>query len=116
MENNQERNMKNLFDDNAEVTTLLANIKDDAEQSVQLTYPNESDFSVYYERSYELAAIKAELHMMAQKFPEVEAYLGQTNTSRRAQKQARSREIHMEQTQPPAGSAGPAALSRLISI
>jgi hypothetical protein len=90
MKNNQERNMKSLFDDNAEVTTLLYDIKSDAEQY-------EAAFSVYHE----LGALKAELHMMAQKFPEVEAYLAQANASRRAMKIARSREIHMEQTQPP---------------
>ena len=90
MKTNQERNVKSLFDDNAEVTTLLYEIKSDAEQY-------EAAYSVYHE----LGALKAELHMMAQKFPEVEAYLAEANASRVERKRARSREIHMEQTQPP---------------
>jgi hypothetical protein len=90
MKTNQERTMKNLFEDNAAVTALLYEIKSDAEQY-------EAAFSVYHE----LGALKAELHMMAQRFPEVEAYLAQANASRVERKRARSREIHMEQTQPP---------------
>ena len=90
MKTNQERNVKNLFDDNPAVTALLYEIKSDAEQY-------EAAFSVYHE----LGALKAELHMMAQRFPQVEAYLAEANASRRAMKLARSREIHMEQTQPP---------------
>jgi len=81
--------MKNLFEDNAAVTALLYEIKSDAEQY--------EAFSVYHE----LGALKAELHMMAQRFPEVEAYMAQANASRVERKRARSREIHMEQTQPP---------------
>ena len=84
------KNTKNLFDDNPAVTALLYEIKSDAEQY-------EAPYSVYHE----LGALKAELHMMAQRFPQVEAYLAEANASRVERKRARSREIHMVQTQPP---------------
>ena len=84
------KNTKNLFDDNPAVTALLYEIKSDAEQY-------EAAYSVYHE----LGALKAELHMMAQRFPQVEAYLAEANAARVERKRARSREIHMEQTQPP---------------
>lgn len=63
--------MKNIFADNAEVTTLLAGIKRRcpahwAEDQDRLTY-------------WTLGSLKAELHILAQKFPEVEAHLAARN-------------------------------------
>ena len=67
--------MKNLFANNPEVTTMLDSIRDNgARYDI-----GEHAHSVYYE----LGALKAELHMIAQKFPEVEAYLAEVNASRR---------------------------------
>ena len=66
--------MKNLFANNPEVTTLLDSIRARGDR-----YDiGEHAHSVYYE----LGALKAELHMIAQKFPEVEAYLADLNASR----------------------------------
>lgn len=62
--------MKNIFDDNAQVTILLTEIKESASHI--------ANYPVYHE----LGAIKAELHMIAQKFPEVEAYLANINATR----------------------------------
>ena len=62
--------MKNLFANNPEVTTMLDSIRANAARY--------DTSSVYYE----LGALKAELHMIAQKFPEVEAYLADLNASR----------------------------------
>jgi hypothetical protein len=74
MKNNQERNMKNLFANNPEVTTMLDSIRANGSR-----YDiGEHAHSIYYE----LGALKAELHMIAQKFPEVEAYLAEVNASR----------------------------------
>jgi len=67
----KETTVKSLFDDNAEVTALLTEIKADAER-----YSH--DLAAYHE----LGAIKAELHMIANKFPEVEAYLAAVNADR----------------------------------
>jgi len=66
----KETTVKSLFEDNAEVTALLTEIKAGAERY--------SQYAVYHE----LGAIKAELHMIANKFPEVEAYLAAVNADR----------------------------------
>ena len=60
----KETTVKSIFDDNAEVTALLNEIRDGA-----------SRYSVEYAAYHELGAIKAQLHMSANKFPEIEAYL-----------------------------------------
>ena len=67
----KETTVKSIFDDNAEVTALLNEIRDGA-----------SRYSVEYAAYHELGAIKAELHMIANKFPEVEAYLAAVNADR----------------------------------
>jgi len=67
----KETTEKSLFEDNAEVTALLTEIEAGAER-----------YSQEYAAYYELGAIKAELHMIAQKFPEVEAYLAAVNADR----------------------------------
>jgi len=75
MKTNQERTMKNIFADNAEVTTLLANIKADATRRRTRSLAYDPDYVAYWT----LGALKAELHMLAQKFPEVEAHLAARN-------------------------------------
>jgi len=72
----KETTVKSIFDDNAEVTALLTEIKAGAERYSRLTYSQE------YAAYHELGAIKAELHMIANKFPEVEAYLAAVNADR----------------------------------
>jgi len=67
----KETTVKSIFDDNSEVTALLNEIRDGA-----------SRYSVEYAAYHELGAIKAELHMIANKFPEVEAYLAAVNADR----------------------------------
>ena len=67
----KETTVKSLFDDNAEVTALLTEIKDGAAR-----------YSVEYAAYHELGAIKAQLHMIGNKFPEVEAYLAAVNADR----------------------------------
>ena len=66
--------MKNIFADNAEVTTLLADIRADA-VSQRTSVASNPDHVAYWT----LGALKAELHMLAQKFPEVEAHLAARN-------------------------------------
>jgi hypothetical protein len=75
MKTNQERTMKNIFADNAEVNTLLANIRANAIASHSAG--SDQDYVTYWT----LGALKAELHMLAQRFPEVEAYLAERNAS-----------------------------------
>ena len=65
----KETTVKSIFDDNAEVTALLIAIR-------------AARTSVEYAAYHELGAIKAELHMIANKFPEVEAYLAAVNANR----------------------------------
>ena len=67
----KETTVKSIFDDKAEVTALLNEIRDGA-----------SLYSVEYAAYHELGAIRAELHMIANKFPEVEAYLAEVNAAR----------------------------------
>ena len=67
----KETTVKSIFDDNAEVTALLTEIRDSAARY-------SPDLAAYHE----LGAIKAELHMIANKFPEVEAYLAAVNADR----------------------------------
>jgi len=67
----KENIVKSIFEDNAEVTALLTEIK-----------AGTARYSQEYAAYYELGAIKAELHMIAQKFPEVEAYLAAVNADR----------------------------------
>jgi hypothetical protein len=67
----KETTVKSLFEDNAEVTALLTEIEAGAER-----------YSQEYAAYHELGAIKAELHMIANKFPEVEAYLAAVNADR----------------------------------
>ena len=67
----KETTVKSIFDDNAEVTALLTEIRAGAAR-----------YSVEYAAYHELGAIKAELHMIANKFPEVEAYLAEVNAAR----------------------------------
>jgi hypothetical protein len=67
----KETTVKSIFDDNAEVTALLTEIRGSAAR-----------YSPGLDAYHELGAIKAELHMMANKFPEVEAYLAAVNADR----------------------------------
>ena len=67
----KETTVKSIFDDNAEVTALLTEIKAGADR-----------YSAEYAAYHELGAIRAELHMIANKFPEVEAYLADVNAAR----------------------------------
>ena len=67
----KETTVKSLFEDNAEVTALLTEIEAGTER-----------YSQEYAAYHELGAIKAELHMIANKFPEVEAYLAAVNADR----------------------------------
>ena len=67
----KENIVKSIFEDNAEVTALLTEIEAGAER-----------YSQEYAAYHELGAIKAELHMIANKFPEVEAYLAAVNADR----------------------------------
>jgi hypothetical protein len=73
----KETTVKSIFDDNAEVTALLTEIKAGAERYSRLPAGSQ-EYAAYHE----LGAIKAELHMMANKFPEVEAYLAAVNADR----------------------------------
>ena len=70
----KETTVKSLFEDNAEVTALLTKIRGGAERYSQ----EYGEYAAYHE----LGAIKAELHMIANKFPEVEAYLAAVNADR----------------------------------
>ena len=67
----KETTVKSIFEDNAEVTALLTEIKAGADR-----------YSAEYAAYHELGAIRAELHMIANKFPEVEAYLAEVNAAR----------------------------------
>ena len=72
--------MKSIFADNAEVTALLTEIRGGAARY-------NVEYAAYHELGaiaafHELGAIKAELHMIANKFPEVEAYLAAVNADR----------------------------------
>jgi hypothetical protein len=71
----KETTVKSIFDDNAEVTALLTEIKAGAERYSHGPVPGLDAY-------HELGAIKAELHMIANKFPEVEAYLAAVNADR----------------------------------
>jgi len=66
----KETTVKSIFDDNAEVTALLT--------AIWLDRPSRQEYAAYHE----LGAIKAEFHMIANKFPEVEAYLAAVNADR----------------------------------